>query len=132
MNTVIKIFFLFLLLTGATSFKKPSPSTKIFITAFSPLIKATLNVNGTKVNLKGNSYAEFEVTGDMVNCSLDIKLPVAGVNPDSLTLEGGGEIYLAIYLKKSKLFKAVFAMECVSESNYYELKKKCKKEANVF
>ena len=131
MHPVIKIFFLSLLLTGATSFKKPDPSTKIFVTAFSPLIKATLTVNGTKINLKGKSYAEFEVSGDVINCSLDIKLPVAGVNPEPLTIESGEDIYLAIYLKKSKLFKAVFAMDRVSESNYYELKKKCMKEAKV-
>ncbi len=120
------------MLTGNTSFKKRDVTTKVYVTALYPLLKATLTVNGTKIDLKKNSYAEFEVTGDIVNCNLDIKLPVAGVNPEPLNADGGGEIYLAIYLKKSKLFKAIFAMERVTESNYYELKEKCKKEANVF
>lgn len=124
---LITVFLFFVIV----SFNRPALTSKIFVLAFSPLIKGTLTVNEAKVLLRGNSYAEFEVTGKEVNCNLDIKLPVAGVNPEPITIKPKSEIYLAVYLKKSKLLKAEFALGTICKNCYYEAKEKCKKEAKL-
>ncbi len=131
MNSNIRIILFLLLIITITSFKLPIKSTKIYMVALSPLIKAEVIINDVKLKMKTNSFAEFEVLGNEINCTVDIKLPLAATNPETLRLSGADEVFIALYLEKSKLFKAKFTIDTICKPCYFQIKEKCKKEIKI-
>ena len=127
----MKLLLCFLLLLGFTSFKIKDVRTRIYIAVLPPLTKGVLSVNNTKLIVKGRRYAEFEVTGPVVNFDLNIQLPIVSKKPPSFKMPGGGEIYVAVYYKQPSLLKGFYVMDTICSACYFELKKKCKKEAKT-